>query len=137
MTARFPSMTLLSTALELGCATTFMLSMLTIMCGCTMPSGPAREVSLTSIGVAYNVLAQDIAEAVVTGVPQAAFAECYLVSQIGKPVDAPALTHVSVETRDGSPTHLLESTIGDIVACQMRDIPNLVGRFVSGAIEVV
>lgn len=91
---------------------------------------------VSHVGKIYNVLARDIAEAVVAKVPEVAHAECLMVSRIGRPVEAPALTHVSVETRDGSPADLLEATIGDIVSQQVRGIASLVDRFVAGAIQV-
>lgn len=91
---------------------------------------------VSHVGKIYNVLARDIAEAVVAKVPVVSHAECLMVSQIGKPVGAPVLTHVSVETRDGSPADTLESVIGDIAAQQVRDVAGLVDRFVSGAIRV-
>lgn len=91
---------------------------------------------VSHVGKIYNVLARDIAEAVVARVPEVAHAECLMVSQIGRPVEAPALTHVKVETRDGSPADRLEGTIGDIVSQQVHGVAGLVDRFVSGAIQI-
>jgi S-adenosylmethionine synthetase len=91
---------------------------------------------VSHVGKIYNILARDIAEAVVARVPEVAFAQCYMVSRIGSPVERPALTHVSVETRDGMPAQQLEPTIADIVSQQVRGAAGLVDRFVSGAIQV-
>ena len=91
---------------------------------------------VSHVGKIYNVLARDIAEAVVAKVPEVAHAQCVMVSRIGSAVETPALTHVSVETRDGSPADRLEATIGDIVSQQVRGVSGLVDRFVSGAIQV-
>lgn len=91
---------------------------------------------VSHVGKIYNVLARDIAEAVVTGIPGVAFAECHMVSQIGSPVETPALTHVSVQTHDGTPVERLEAPIANIVEQQMCGAASLVDRFVSGAIQV-
>lgn len=106
---------------------------------------PCRPMSLEAaagknpvshVGKLYNVLARDIAEAVVSRIAEVACAECLMVSQIGRPVDAPALTHVRVATHDGSPVGRLEAAIGDIVARELRGIAGLSDRLVSGAIQV-
>jgi S-adenosylmethionine synthetase len=91
---------------------------------------------VSHVGKIYNVLARDIAEAVVSGIAEVAHAECLMVSQIGRPVQAPALTHVRLTTHDGSPAGRLQAKVGDIVAHQMRGIAALVDRFVCGAIQV-
>ena len=59
-----------------------------------------------------------------------------MVSQIGSPIEAPALTHVRLATHDGSPADRLEPAVGDIVAQQMRGVDGMVDRFVAGAIQV-
>ena len=91
---------------------------------------------VSHVGKIYNVLARDIAEAVVANVAEVTFAQCHMVSQIGSPVEVPALTHVCIETRDGMPAQHLEPTIADIVSQQVRGVTGLVDRLVSGAIQV-
>lgn len=91
---------------------------------------------VSHVGKIYNVLARAIAEAAVSGIREVAAAECYMVSQIGSPVEAPALTHVRLATYDGSPVDRLEAAVGDIVTRQMRGVDGLVDRFVAGAIQV-
>ncbi|MGD9885453.1 MAG: methionine adenosyltransferase, partial [Reyranella sp.] len=71
---------------------------------------------VSHVGKIYNIVAREIAEAVVSSVAEVAAAECHMVSQIGKPVDMPALTHVRLATHDGSPANRLEATVGEIVA---------------------
>ncbi len=87
---------------------------------------------VSHVGKIYNVLARDIA----TRILQAAAAECYVVSEIGKLVETPALTHVRLATHDGSPADRLESAIGDVVTRQIRGIPDLVDRSVVGTIPL-
>jgi S-adenosylmethionine synthetase len=91
---------------------------------------------VTHVGKIYNIVARDIAEAVVSGIPEVASAECYVVSEIGKPVETPAVTHVCLATHDGSPAGRLEPAVGDIVTRQIRGIAALVDRFVAGSISL-
>jgi S-adenosylmethionine synthetase len=91
---------------------------------------------VTHVGKIYNILARDIAEAVVSGIPEVACAECYIVSEIGKPVETPAVTHVCLATHDGSPADRLEPAVGDLVTRQTRGIAALVDRFVAGTISL-
>ena len=82
------------------------------------------------------MIARDIAEALVSEIAAVASAECCLVSEIGKPVEAPALTHVRLATHDGSPADRLESAVGEIVTRQTRAIAGLVDRFVAGTLQL-
>lgn len=91
---------------------------------------------VSHVGKIYNILAREIAEAVVSGIAEVAAAECHMVSEIGRPVEAPALTHVRLATHDGSPADRLEATVGDVVARQLRGAASLVDRFVAGSIQV-
>jgi S-adenosylmethionine synthetase len=91
---------------------------------------------VSHVGKIYNVLARNIAEAIVCGLPEVASADCHIVSEIGRPVGMPALTHVRLVTHDGSPASRLETRVGDIVAREVRRIDGLVDRFVAGAIQL-
>jgi S-adenosylmethionine synthetase len=91
---------------------------------------------VSHVGQIYNIVAREIAEAVVSGIAEAAAAECHLVSQIGSPVEVPALAHVRLATYDGSPVEPLQAAVGDIVVRQLRGAASLVDRFVAGTIEV-
>ena len=106
---------------------------------------PGRPMSLEAaagknpvshVGKIYNVVARDIAEALVSGIAEVACAECCIVSEIGKPVETPALTHVRLATHDGSPADRLESAMGEIVTRETRGIARLVDRFVAGTIQL-
>lgn len=91
---------------------------------------------VSHVGMIYNVLARDIAEAVVSRMAEVTAAECYMVSRIGSPVETPALTHVRLSTQDGGSADRMEATVGEIVAQQMHGMANLVDRFVAGAISL-
>jgi S-adenosylmethionine synthetase len=106
---------------------------------------PGRPMSLEAaagknpvshVGKIYNVVARNIAEAIVNEIAEVACAECCIVSEIGKPVQTPALSHVRLATHDGSPAGRLEGAVGEIVARQTRDITGLVDRFVAGTIQL-
>lgn len=88
------------------------------------------------VGKIYNVIARNVAESIVRDVPEVSCAECYMVSEIGRPVETPAITHVQLATRDGSPASRLECRVGEIVTREVRGIARLVDQFVAGAIEV-
>ena len=91
---------------------------------------------VSHVGKIYNVIARDVAESIVRDVPEVASAQCYMVSEIGKPVAAPGITHVQLATRDGSPASRLECRVGEIVAREVRGIAGLVDRFFAGTIEL-
>ena len=91
---------------------------------------------VSHVGKIYNVLARQIAEAIVSEMPEVAAAQCYLVSQIGRPVTEPAITHIRLATHDGSPVNRLEGRTGEIVAQGMRGIDTLLGQFVAGTVEL-
>ena len=106
---------------------------------------PCRPMSLeaaagknpvTHAGKIYNVLARQIAEALIGEVPLIAAAQCLLVSWIGTPLTNPALLHLKLKTRDGSPVAALSSRINEIAVGHLSRIPKLIDELVAGAIEV-
>jgi S-adenosylmethionine synthetase len=58
---------------------------------------------VTHIGKIYNVVARDIAEALVATVPQIVRAQCLMMSRIGAPVSEPAIMHIKLATGNGRP----------------------------------
>ncbi len=106
---------------------------------------PGRPMSLEAaagknpvshVGKIYNVLARTIAELIVSDLPVAAAAQCYLASEIGRPLTEPAIVHVRLTTRDGSAAGRLEPTINQVVGRNLLQATKLVDRFVAGAIDV-
>ncbi|MEO2083204.1 MAG: methionine adenosyltransferase, partial [Desulfurobacteriaceae bacterium] len=55
---------------------------------------------ITHVGKLYNITANEIAAAVVKEIPEIEEAYCYMVSQIGKPVNQPLAVDVKVRTSD-------------------------------------
>ncbi len=106
---------------------------------------PCRPMSLeaaagknpvTHVGKIYNVLASRIAEALVTGIPVIASAQCLMVSRIGAPVNEPAILQIGIAGRDGAAITELQGRIDDIAADQLSRIPDLIDDFVEGRIDV-
>ncbi len=106
---------------------------------------PCRPMSLEAaagknpfshVGKIYNVLAKEIAEALVSERSKIVAAECVMVSKIGTSVSSPALVQIKLATADGGPSVDLKRAVEDIVVDRLEAIPNLVDRFVSGAISV-
>ena len=106
---------------------------------------PCRPMSLEAaagknpvshVGKIYNVLARDIAEAIITAIPEVACAHCLMVSQIGAPVTLPAVVQIKIATREGAPVTGLQARIEALVGDHIARIPELVSGFVAGAISV-
>jgi len=106
---------------------------------------PSRPMSLEAaagknpvshVGKIYNVLARTIAESIVSDLPEVAAAQCYLASAIGSPVSEPAIVHVRLTTRDGSPAGRLKPRIDQVVGHELLQTTQLVDRFLAGTIDL-
>jgi S-adenosylmethionine synthetase len=87
-------------------------------------------------GKIYNVLALRAAERLVAELPEVAAAECHLLSRIGSPVNEPALAHLRLRTRDGSPVAALAARAGEVLAAELERLPTLLEAFVAGEVPV-
>lgn len=90
---------------------------------------------VTHVGKIYNVLAQQIAEALIR-IPDIAAAQCVMVSRIGAPVTCPALVQVKIGTRDGVPAGQLRPQAEEVVVDQLSRAPKLIDDFVAGTVAV-
>jgi S-adenosylmethionine synthetase len=106
---------------------------------------PGRPMSLEAaagknprshVGKIYNVLAGQIAEQLVSALPQVQAAQCLLVSQIGAPITEPALVEVKVSVADSPLSDPIKRSIRDIVAAQLADAPKLSGPLARGQLAV-
>ena len=104
---------------------------------------PGRPMSLEAaagknpvshVGKIYNVLAKDMAETLVSVVPEIASAQSLLVSRIGQPITSPALVQVKLATKGGIPVATLAPQVEKIVMGKLAETPALVGRMAAGAI---
>jgi S-adenosylmethionine synthetase len=87
-------------------------------------------------GKIYNVLALRTAERLVAKMPEVTAAECYLLSQIGHPVDDPAFAHLRLRTRDGASVGALATRAGELLAAELECLPAVLQGFVAGEIDV-
>ncbi len=92
---------------------------------------------VTHVGKIYNVVARDIAEAIVASDRGIAAAHCLMVSRIGYPVTRPAVIEVKLATTDGQPVDRFTEQVEHIVDDQLSRIPLLTNGFITGAIDIV
>lgn len=106
---------------------------------------PCRRMSLeaaagknpvTHVGKIYNVLANQLAQALVSEIPEVTAAECLLASRIGRPLASPAILQVKIATQDNHPVENLRRRVEEIAASCLSRVPKLVDDFVDGAISV-
>ena len=95
----------------------------------------AGKNAVSHVGKLYNVVARAIAEEVVAEVAGVRYAECYLVSCIGAPVDDPALSHVRLGT-DGAPASTFARAVEGIVRGHLADLPNVWRRIMDGTVQL-
>jgi S-adenosylmethionine synthetase len=91
---------------------------------------------ISHIGKIYNVLADQLAAMVVARIPEIKTADCLIASRIGSPVTCPAVLHVRIATKDGSPADAHKSKVEEVAATCLARLPQLVDDFVAGRITV-
>lgn len=91
---------------------------------------------VTHVGKLYNAAASRLAAAIVSEVPGIAEAECYLVSQIGTPVDRPRMTYVRVCCEDVELSSGAECAIRAIAEREIAGIPMLWKSFLMQSVPV-
>lgn len=91
---------------------------------------------VTHVGKLYTAAAFRIAEAVVAECTEVARAACFLLSEIGRPVDEPQVAHVRVETLERAHAAATERQVRDIAEREIAGVPSLWRGFLSGAIGV-
>lgn len=106
---------------------------------------PCRRMSLeaaagknpvTHAGKIYNVLANQLAQKLVSEIPEITAAECLIASRIGRPLANPAILQVKIATQDNHPVENLKRQVEDTTASSLSRVPRLVDDFVDGAISV-
>ena len=90
---------------------------------------------VSHVGMLYNVAARQAAEAIVRTLPAIVEAECYLASQIGRPITAP-VAHLRLAPRDSGPVAGSAALAGEILSEEIRGLPRLAERFALGEIEL-
>lgn len=98
------------------------------VCGLITPYRPmtmesaAGKNPVTHVGKIYNLMARQIAGAVVGAGLGVQSAECYLVSRIGRPVRDPELAHVRVWLAPGGAPSDVSRSVSQIVREQLEQV---------------
>lgn len=91
---------------------------------------------VTHVGKLYNAAASRLAAAIVAEVPDITEAECYLVSQIGAPVDRPRIAHLRVRCHEGVLSSEDEDWVRAVAEREIAGVPVLWKSFLSQSISV-
>lgn len=91
---------------------------------------------ITHVGKLYNAAANRLAQALVAEVPGLREAECYLVSQIGSPIDEPRSVYLRVQHEDGGLGSDLQAHVHAIAAREIAHIPELWKAFLNEELPV-
>lgn len=91
---------------------------------------------VSHVGMLYNVVARQAAEAIVSSLPDVEQAHCYLVSEIGRPIDDPAVAHLRLAFRNGTPLGNQQAHAAEILREEIRALPRLTERFALGDVEL-
>jgi S-adenosylmethionine synthetase len=106
---------------------------------------PHRPMSLEALagknpvshaGKLYNLLASEIAAQIAREMPGVSGTECYLLSEIGRPIDDPKLAHVVLESEDNEPTKTGRDYVEATVRQHLANLPRLTEQIVSGAVTL-
>ncbi|MEO2068398.1 MAG: methionine adenosyltransferase [Desulfurobacteriaceae bacterium] len=89
---------------------------------------------ITHVGKLYNITANEIAKFVVENIEEVEEAYCYMVSQIGKPINEPLAVDVKVRSQ-GNPKDFQEK-IEEIVKDCLADMKNIWKKLVEGEVLV-
>jgi S-adenosylmethionine synthetase len=88
------------------------------------------------VGKLYGVAANLIAEDVVQAIDEVAAAECYLVSQIGRPIDEPQIVDLRIRLVQGASLSRLRRRLEDIVAAQLERVALLGEDLLQGRLSL-
>jgi S-adenosylmethionine synthetase len=106
---------------------------------------PCRPMSLEAaagknpvshVGKLYNVVAREIACALVATIPEIQAAQCLMVSRIGAPVTNPALVQIKLGTDGGGSVAQFQQRAAEIADDQLARLPKLIDDFVAGTVEI-
>ncbi len=91
---------------------------------------------VTHVGKLYNLAAQVMTQAVVDEIEEVAAVQCYLVSQIGKPVSEPQLVDVKVRTMEGAALTGIRPRVDAITRDQLSQMGTLWQRLLRGELAL-
>ena len=91
---------------------------------------------VTHVGKLYNIVAQQIAYALVQQLDEVAEAYCYLVSRIGSPIKEPMIVDIRVLLQDGGSVINIQKSVDDIVNDMLAGMDNIRRNLISGKLLV-
>ena len=91
---------------------------------------------VTHVGKLYNIVAQQIASALVQELDEVAEAYCYLVSRIGSPIKEPMIVDIRVSLPDGGNIDTMQKPVDEIVTERLENIDEIRQMLVSGAMVI-
>jgi S-adenosylmethionine synthetase len=91
---------------------------------------------VTHVGKLYNIVAQQIASALVQELDEVAEAYCYLVSRIGSPIKEPMIVDIRVSLPDGGDIDKIQKPVDEIVIEKLKSMDKIRQLLVSGAMAV-
>jgi S-adenosylmethionine synthetase len=99
----------------------------------TMESAAGKN-PVPHVGKLYNLCASLVAQHLVTEIPEIAAVQCFMVSEIGRPIDQPQIIDVRVEPAEGRHLNTLRRPIQAVVSSQLEAIPQLAAKLLDGDI---
>lgn len=91
---------------------------------------------VSHVGLLYNAAARDAAERIVSSLSEVSRAECYLVSEIGRPVTEPSVAHLRLATHDDRPIGKSQPKAEEILRTALRDLPKLTTRLATTGLDL-
>lgn len=91
---------------------------------------------VTHVGKLYNIVAQQIAIALVHEMDEVAEAYCYLVSRIGSPIKEPMIVDIRVSLPDGGDIETIRKPVDEIVSDKLENMDEIRQLLVSGTMVV-
>lgn len=91
---------------------------------------------VTHVGKLYNLCAGLIAQRLVSEIPEIAAAQCFMVSEIGRPIDQPQIIDIRVPPANGRRPNALRRLIQALVSSELETMPQLAARLLDGDIAI-
>jgi len=91
---------------------------------------------VSHVGKIYNALSHRIARSICNEVPEVAETCVWLLSQIGKPIDQPAIAAAQVVMNDGCALKTVQSRITEVIDAELAEIEDFCKKLTYGKISV-
>lgn len=91
---------------------------------------------VTHVGKLYNVAAHEISRDIVAELRDVTYAECILVSRIGRRIDEPASVDVRLRLQDGAPLSQVSARVQEVVQSGLSGLPALSSRIATGSVTL-